>query len=161
MPDENESRTRKNRIELKPDAAGSSHRRLFVYGALLEGEADHGLLEGGERLGAFQTERAFHLVDLGRYAALIPGGATSVAGELYRVELTTVLRIDVLREVPILFNRAPIRLADGSVADAYMMSPDQARGRRRVQHGDWRKRFTEHVRPFDSPFAKWARSRAR
>jgi gamma-glutamylcyclotransferase (GGCT)/AIG2-like uncharacterized protein YtfP len=161
MPDESESRTRENVVDPNLNTAGSPDRRLFVYGALLEGEADHGLLEGGEKLGAFQTEPAFHLVDLGLYAALIPGGATSVAGELYRVELATVLRIDVLRQVPILFDRARIRLADGSVADAYVMSPDQARGRRRVQHGDWRKRFTEHVHPFDSPFAKWARSRPR
>jgi hypothetical protein len=41
-----------------------------------------------------------------------------------------------------------------------VMEPDQVRGRRRLHHGDWRKRFTGHVSPFESPFAKWARSRS-
>jgi gamma-glutamylcyclotransferase (GGCT)/AIG2-like uncharacterized protein YtfP len=137
----------------------SLDRRLFVYDTLLEGEKEHGLLDGGERVGSCTTEGAFELVDLGPLAALIPGGSTSVHGELYRVDLAILVKVDVIRQVPILFDRARIRLADGLEAETYVMTRDQARGRRRLRQGDWRKRFTENVRPFDSPFARWARGR--
>ena len=135
-------------------------RRLFVYGSLLEGESDHGLLGAGQRLGAYQTEPAFHLIDLGAYAALVPGGSTSVVGEVYLVDLATLLKVDVARQVPILFDRVAVGLSDGSRGEAYVMNPDQVRGRRRLHHGDWRKRFTGNVQPFDSPFARWARGRS-
>ena len=135
-------------------------RRLFVYGTLLTGESDHGLLETGQRLGAYRTEPDFHLVDLGACAALVPGGSTSVLGEIYLVDLATLLKVDVARQVPILFDRVTVGVSDGSKAEAYVMTPDQVRGRRRLHHGDWSKRFTGNVRPFDSPFARWARGRS-
>ncbi len=135
-------------------------RRLFVYGTLLEGERDHRVLEGRRFLGACTTEAAFHLVDLGAYAAMVPGGSTCVAGELYLVDQRTLVEIDVLREVPVLFRRVRIRLGDGSGAETHVMDEDRVRGRRRLQHGDWRKRFTGHVQPHASPFAQWARRRS-
>lgn len=134
--------------------------RLFVYGALLEGHPGHGLLEGAELLGTALTEPAFDLVDLGAYAAIVPGGSTSVAGEVYLASLDIRARIDRERQVPILFERARIRLADGSEAEAYVMSADKVRGRRRLRHGDWRRRFAPtSPRPEPSPFVKWARGR--
>ena len=91
---------------------------------------------------------------------MVAGGSTSVAGELYAVDQPTLLAIDVARQVPVLFKRVRIRLADGSEAESYVMDADQVRGRRKLHHGDWRKRFTGHVQPFASPFAKWARDRS-
>ena len=134
--------------------------RIFVYGTLLEGHPGHGLLDGAELGGVALTEAAFELVDLGAYAALVPGGKTAVSGELYLVDLETRARIDRERQVPLLFERARIRLADGSEAEAYVMSADKVRGRRRLRHGDWRRRFEPAVpRPEPSPFVTWARGR--
>jgi gamma-glutamylcyclotransferase (GGCT)/AIG2-like uncharacterized protein YtfP len=137
-----------------------ARRRLFVYGTLLEGQPGHGLLDGAEFVGAASTEPAFELIDLGAYAALVPGGSTSVSGELYSLDREGLARIDRERQVPLLFERARIRLADGSDAEAYVMPADKVRGRRRLRHGDWRKRFAPTVpRPAPSPFVAWARGR--
>jgi gamma-glutamylcyclotransferase (GGCT)/AIG2-like uncharacterized protein YtfP len=134
-------------------------RVLFVYGTLLSGEREHARLSGSERIGDARTEAIFHLADLGPYPAMVLGGTTAVAGELYRVDENTMRELDVFEEVPILFQRVRVRLEDGSLADAYVMEADQARGRRRIAHGDWRKRMAPQLRPHDGPFARRARGK--
>jgi gamma-glutamylcyclotransferase (GGCT)/AIG2-like uncharacterized protein YtfP len=132
--------------------------RLFVYGTLLLGERDHSLLRGSWRLDVVSTEPVFELHDIGAYAAMVPGGRTAILGELYALDLQTLADIDVRRQVPILFQRVQIRLADGSQAGSYLMDPEQVRGRRRLGHGDWRKRFAPGPRcPVESSFGRKAR----
>lgn len=134
--------------------------RLFIYGTLLPGERDHALLSGADLIGAVSTEPSFQLVEVGAYAALVPDGKVSVHGELYAIDLQVRRQIDVARQVPILFQRAPIRLADGTVVETYLMNADQVRGKRRLAHGDWRKRFAPPVeRRAGGAFVKWARTR--
>jgi gamma-glutamylcyclotransferase (GGCT)/AIG2-like uncharacterized protein YtfP len=131
-----------------------------VYGTLLEGHPGHALLEGAEFVGTALTEPAFELVDLGPYAALVPGGSTSVAGEVYVADLAIRARIDCERQVPLLFDRAKVRLADGTEAEAYTMSVDKVRGKRRLRHGNWRRRFEPtSPRPAPNAFVTWARGR--
>jgi gamma-glutamylcyclotransferase (GGCT)/AIG2-like uncharacterized protein YtfP len=134
--------------------------RLFIYGTLLPGERDHALLATAEYIGPAVTEPLYQLVELNVYAVLIADGKVAVHGEVYAVDLETRRRIDVARQVPILFQRAKIRLADASEVETYVMNPDQVRGKRRLAHGDWRKRFAPrlpHSAP--GPVVKWARSR--
>ncbi len=134
--------------------------RLFVYGTLLSGERDHALLGDAELIGNALTEPLFQLVDLGVYAALIPDGKVAVHGELYAASLATRREIDVKRQVPILFQRATLRLADGTDAEAYVMAPDPVRGKRRLAHGDWRKRFAPAVpHRAGGPLVAWAKAR--
>ncbi|HYQ30945.1 MAG TPA: gamma-glutamylcyclotransferase family protein [Polyangiaceae bacterium] len=134
--------------------------RMFFYGTMLPGERDHALLESAQSLGPALTEPLYQLVELNVYAALIPDGKVAVHGELYAVDLETRRQIDVKRQVPILFQRAKIRLADGSDAETYLMTADQVRGKRRLAHGDWRKRFAPTVdRTAPGQFVNWTRSR--
>jgi len=133
---------------------------MFFYGTMLPGERDHALLESAQSLGPALTEPLYQLVELNVYAALIPDGKVAVHGELYAVDLETRRQIDVKRQVPILFQRAKIRLADGSDAETYLMTADQVRGKRRLAHGDWRKRFAPTVdRTAPGQFVNWTRSR--
>jgi len=132
--------------------------RMFVYGSMLPGERDHALLDGAEPLGPSRTEPLYTLVDLGAYGALIEGGRTAIAGELYHVDRKLRFRLDVARECPVLFQRALVRVEGGEPAEAYVMRDEQVRGKRRLPHGDWRRRFAprplpEHVRA-PSPFKK-------
>jgi gamma-glutamylaminecyclotransferase len=143
-----------------PRMSDPAPRLLFVYGTLRQGEPRHGLLGGADLIGAALTPPAFHLVDVGPYAALVPGGATAVVGELYRVTLAVRRTIDVELQVPILFKREPIQLADGAEADAYVLTTDQVRGRRRLGHGDWKQRFGRSVpRQAGGAWAAWSRDR--
>jgi gamma-glutamylcyclotransferase (GGCT)/AIG2-like uncharacterized protein YtfP len=133
---------------------------LFVYGTLRQGEPQHALLGGARLVGMASTPPTFHLVDLGPYAALVRGGSTAVTGELYRVDLQTRRAIDVERQVPLLFSRETIVLADGVDADAYLLTSDQVRGRRRLAHGDWKKRFSRSISPHaGGAWVAWARGR--
>lgn len=134
--------------------------RLFIYGTLLPGERDHALLGASECLGPAITEPCFQLVELNVYAALIADGNVAVVGELYAVDLATRRNIDVKRQVPILFQRGPIRLADGQQVETYFMTEDQVRGKRRLGHGDFRKRFAPKTpRNGPGPMATWIRGR--
>jgi gamma-glutamylaminecyclotransferase len=110
---------------------------LFVYGTLLRGEANHPLIAEARFLGEARTEAAFDLVDMGEYPGLVPGGSTAVHGELYEVSSGARARLDELEGHPHFYRRQPIRLRDGSVADAYLLVPEQAAGRPRIASGRW------------------------
>ncbi|MFZ5893814.1 MAG: gamma-glutamylcyclotransferase family protein [Myxococcota bacterium] len=115
--------------------------RLFDYGSLMQNERDHALLASATLLGVARTAPEFQLVDLGIFAALVPGGNVSVLGELYVVQRKACFAIDVSKQCPILFERTRIRLDDGSEADAYVMPEERVRGKRRLKGGSWRDRF--------------------
>ncbi len=113
---------------------------LFVCDSLMRGEEQHARLAGARPLGDAITAPEYDLVDLGASGALVPGGLVAVSGELYALEPAALAALDVLKGHPVLHRRAPVRLADGREADAYLLAPDQAVGRRRIRGGDWRRR---------------------
>jgi gamma-glutamylcyclotransferase (GGCT)/AIG2-like uncharacterized protein YtfP len=133
---------------------------LFVYDTLRQGEPLHAQLGESRFIAVASTLPVFSLVDLGPYAALLRGGSTAVVGELYSVSLQTRRHLDVERQVPLLFNREKVQLADGSEADAYILPADKARGRRRLAHGDWKKRFGRPINPSaGGAWVAWSRGR--
>jgi gamma-glutamylcyclotransferase (GGCT)/AIG2-like uncharacterized protein YtfP len=115
--------------------------RLFVYGLLLQGERDHGLLDGAESLGPALTVPEHTLVDLDFYPALLVGGHVAVAGELYGVSRHLRFKLDVHHQCPALFRRVSVKLADGTAAETYVMDDEKVRGKRRLRGGSWRGRF--------------------
>ncbi len=134
--------------------------RIFVYGTCLPGERDHALLAGAELVAAALTEPLYQLVDLGVYAALIPDGRVAVHGEIYALTPEQRRRVDVARQVPFLFQRAAVKLANGELVEAYVMAPDPVRGKRRLSHGDWKKRFLPAVPArAGGPLVAWAKRR--
>lgn len=131
-----------------------------MYDLLLAGEREHHLLEGAPFLGAAITAARYTLVDLGVYPALLGRGNVAIVGELYRIDRKQRFTIDVKKEVPILFQRIVVELADGTAAETYAMKDEQVRGKRRLANGDWRNRFAPRPRPDTAgPFVRAARAR--
>ena len=115
----------------------SGRVRVFVYGTLRRGEANHHLLGAHPCLAVLRTEPCFELVSLGSYPALVTGGTTSVVGEVYEVDAGTLCALDELEGHPYYYQRRLIALDDGSEAVAYVFSPKRAGERERIPGGDW------------------------
>jgi gamma-glutamylcyclotransferase (GGCT)/AIG2-like uncharacterized protein YtfP len=115
-------------------------RRLFVYGSLMRGEPAHGLLARARFVAEASTAPGFDLVDLGEYPGLLRAGSGRVHGEVYVVPDDLVPELDRYEDHPDLFTRTEIGLADGSRAEAYLVSERLASGRPRVASGAWRDR---------------------
>lgn len=135
---------------------------LFVYDSLMSGLPQSPRLATATLLGPAATEPHYHLVDLGPSVALVPGGTTSVRGELYSLDVTLLASLDIEKGHPVLHKRALIRLEDGREAQAYTLSPDQARARRRIHSGDYRA----HTAPLEpasrtGAWSRWAKTRGR
>jgi gamma-glutamylaminecyclotransferase len=134
--------------------------RLFVYGLLLQGEREHGMLDGATFLGEARTTAQHTLVDLDVYPVLLVGGRVEVVGELYGITLEQRFELDVHHQCPVLFRRISVTLADGTEAETYAMDEDKVRGRRRLRNGSWRGRFEPRrssVPP--GPMTEYARKR--
>jgi gamma-glutamylcyclotransferase (GGCT)/AIG2-like uncharacterized protein YtfP len=112
--------------------------KLFVYGTLLRGEANHALLTGSRFLGEARTEPVFELVSFGEYPAMVRGGSTVVLGEVYEVDAETLAQVDELEEHPHFFRREMVRLEGEGEAFVYVVTRETARGRPRIPSGDWR-----------------------
>jgi gamma-glutamylcyclotransferase (GGCT)/AIG2-like uncharacterized protein YtfP len=112
--------------------------RVFVYGTLLSGEPNHRLLTAASLVGEARTEPAFDLVSLGAFPAMVAGGRTAVAGEVYEVSAGTLADLDRLEGHPRFYRRRRIRLEDGGEVLAYVLTADQALGRPAIASGNWR-----------------------
>ncbi len=114
--------------------------RVFVYGTLQSGESNHHVLAGARRVCVARTAPRFELRDLGPYPGLVRGGDQSVAGEVYEVSADALSALDEFEEHPDLYCRSSIALEDGTVAEAYLLTPKQAQGLPVIASGDWRRR---------------------
>jgi gamma-glutamylaminecyclotransferase len=114
-----------------------SPHRIFVYGSLLRGLANHAVLGAARYLGTARTEPRWTLRSLGSFPALCAGGYTSVAGELYELNDAELARVDRLEGHPTFYRRTALTLADGSLAETYVYQHD-TRELPLVPSGDWR-----------------------
>ena len=113
--------------------------RLFVYGTLQSGEGNHRLLRAARMLGKRRTEARYTLLSLGAFPAMLGGGTTSVVGELYDVDDSTLAAVDRLEGHPHLYRRQRVHLLGGEAAEGYLLTAGR-RGRRPIiEGGDWRR----------------------
>jgi len=109
--------------------------RVFVYGTLKRGRANHPLLAGADFLGPHRTRRGYRLIRLGTYPGALPGGRTALSGEVYRVSPRTLARLDRLESVPREYRRARLSTPWGP-AWIYLLRRSPRRGRP-LPRGAW------------------------
>lgn len=93
--------------------------RLFVYGSLKRGGLHHEELADAVCSGAARTAPLYRVVAYGPYPALVAGN-TAVTGELYEVAPDALPALDAFEGAG--YRRAPVKLADGSDAEAYFLA---------------------------------------
>ena len=120
--------------------------RVFVYGTLMRGEANHRLLRGSQFVGAAKTVRGFCLFDHGPFPAMVRMGDGVVSGEVFEIREGVLGALDRLEGYPTLYGRELIDLDDGSQAIAYVQNGERVRGRPRIDGGDWRLREDKDLR---------------
>lgn len=99
----------------------SESTTLFVYGTLKRGFCRERFLASAKYLGNAETIPAYRLLDCGAYPALVDGGTTSIVGELYEVDESTMRTLDDVEGVDEgLYARREVRLADGRAVIAYL-----------------------------------------
>jgi molybdenum cofactor guanylyltransferase len=111
---------------------------IFVYGTLLAGESNHGLLANAEFLGADRLSNA-QLYNLGEYPMILPGEGT-VTGEVYRVTSATLTELDILEEHPEIYFRDQIILESGRSSQVYWGRSQHTVNYPGIACGDWRLR---------------------
>jgi gamma-glutamylaminecyclotransferase len=121
-------------------------RRVFVYGSLLAGEPNHGVLRGATLIAEARTAAEFALHDLGAFPGMVAGGADVIAGEIYEVDDDTLAALDRLEGHPRFYRRTPITLADGTLVETYLLTRAQVEGRPVVASGSWRAHRKEKRR---------------
>lgn len=95
--------------------------KVFVYGTLKKGLGNHRLLEGQTFIGKAETEPLYRLYNIGPYPCMIAAeNGNSIIGEVYEVDANTLIRLDRLEGVPFLYDRANIKLKDGTTAVGYL-----------------------------------------
>ncbi len=113
---------------------------VFVYGTFMKGETHHGVLAQSRFLGPATSLPAYDLEQIDDYPAMIPGGSTAIRGELYEVDDATLSKLDAIEEVPVYYLRETITLANGTVAQTYLMPRERVQGSSPIPSGYFRLR---------------------
>lgn len=79
--------------------------KVFVYGSLMSGFQNHGLLEGARFLCEARTVDPYTMYSLGTYPAVTPEPLTTVVGEVYEVDDETLAGLDKLEGHPRFYRR--------------------------------------------------------
>lgn len=108
---------------------------VFVYGTLMAGERNHGLMKYGEFLGEDAIENA-QLFNLGTYPMLVPGDGV-VYGERYRIPLKTVQVLDQIDSHPTYYQRRWTHLKSGNRVLVYEGTKEKVKGYPSIPSGRW------------------------
>jgi gamma-glutamylcyclotransferase (GGCT)/AIG2-like uncharacterized protein YtfP len=124
------------------DNMNASNCLIFVYGSLLLGMGNHGLLDNqdSELVDTFETPPEFTLLDLGWYPGVVMVGDTSVKGELYRVSQAVWRDVEQLEGYPQFYDRTVLDTPHGP-AVMYVLGEDYLSNYESVSSGDWKSYF--------------------
>jgi gamma-glutamylaminecyclotransferase len=111
--------------------------RVFVYGTLRRGEANHQLLASAAFVREARTPAAYTLYAFDGHPGMGIGGTDHVMGELFDVDDATLAQLDVLEDHPRWYQRTSLVLEDGDTVVTYVLPPHFTAGRATIAGGDW------------------------
>ena len=117
--------------------------RVFVYGTLLRGFGNYRRLL--EKQATFIGEAqlpGYQMLHLGGFPGIVPGSAGDVVeGEVFEFDSDGVLQgLDWLEGHPNFYTRTPVKLADGTDAEVYVLNLRGGTNPYRVvESGSWRQ----------------------
>ena len=129
------------------DDKNATNCLIFVYGSLLSGMGNHGLLDNDDSVlvDTFKTAPEYTLLDLGWYPGVVGVGDTPIIGELYRVSEEVWLDIEHLEGYPEFYDRVVLNTHEGD-AIMYVLDEDYLSSYESVASGDWKGYFSHRKR---------------
>lgn len=106
-----------------------------MYGTLMRRQRNHHWMRGAVLLGRASSPRGFSLWSLGQYPVACPEGCGRIRGEVYRLNLAHLHRLDVLEEFPCFYQRKLIPTRFGLAWVYYQLKPPGSA--RWLSGGDW------------------------
>lgn len=103
----------------------------------MRGQRNHHWMRGAIRISPASRVAGFSLWSLGSYPVACPGGSGRVRGEVYRLSLAHLYRLDVLEEYPRFYQRRLVRTSSGRAWIYYQLAAPA--GGHRLPGGDWRR----------------------
>jgi len=135
--------------------------KVFVYGTLLRGEPNNGLLATARFMGQARTTRPFTMFDMGKFPGVVVEATCAIEGEVYDVDAETLARLDLLEGHPNFYERKQVLVCqparDGSeafyFAFMYILPPDFGRipGRDIIRSGSWREHLKQEQQKESRP----------
>jgi gamma-glutamylcyclotransferase (GGCT)/AIG2-like uncharacterized protein YtfP len=111
--------------------------KVFVYGSLRKGLANHALLADSRQLGQFRFELSFKMYSLGGFPALVQDESSRpITGEVYEIDQPTFLRLDRLEGYPHFYDRL---LIDTPAGEAWVYFLNDRSYQQEVTSGDWKE----------------------
>lgn len=116
--------------------------KVFVYGTLKKGNTNHCVIEGSTAHGEAETVENMGLYDLGPYPFAMRGQhyKSTIKGELYEVNQTTLKRLDKLEGYPRLYTRQKVDVRQQKTvhkAWIYLLNRQNPPRALIVEDGDW------------------------
>lgn len=110
---------------------------VFVYGSLRKGYGLSPVLSSSEFVADVQTKPKYTMYSVGAFPCITQSGDTSIVGEIYRVDLATLRRLDMIEGVPQLYKKALIEVDGYDEVLAYFFTDEKAEGLTKIDNGDW------------------------
>lgn len=119
--------------------------KVFVYGTLLSGEGNHGLLRGARLLEQDETPEGYIMYHLGGFPGVVPSdGTETVKGEVYAIDPAILARLDGLEGVNHrdpelgLYRRETITTQNGHEVFIYIYNHMSRASYQVIETGSWR-----------------------
>ncbi len=93
-------------------------KKVFVYGTLKAGGANHKRMNGAKRVETHATLNNYHRIQRVGGPAIEPRQGDNVQGEVYEVDQETLSEVDQYEGPE--FQRRRVRLEDGTIAYVYV-----------------------------------------